>query len=68
MFDLVAELETFDRPIKTEELARLLHVSPKTVTRMATRKTLPSILLGGHRRFNPAAIRAWYQKQNPVLR
>ena len=34
------------------EVARLLHVSPKTITRWANRGLLPCVVtLGGHRRF-----------------
>lgn len=34
------------------EVARVLHVSPKTISRWATRGLLPCLVtLGGHRRF-----------------
>jgi excisionase family DNA binding protein len=47
----VAEIRT-ERYMKTAEVARLLHVSPKTVTRWAKDGRLPhSRTLGGHRRF-----------------
>jgi excisionase family DNA binding protein len=36
----------------TGEVARILHVSPKTVNRWATQGYLPCLItLGGHRRF-----------------
>lgn len=41
------------------QVARLLHVSPKTVSRWAGEGKLPySRTLGGHRRFQASAIRA----------
>lgn len=41
-----------DRYLKTAEVADILHVSPKTVTRWAKDGKLPhSRTLGGHRRF-----------------
>ncbi len=44
--------------LKTAEVAELLHVSPKTVTRWAKDGKLPhSRTLGGHRRFPGEAIR-----------
>ncbi|HEX9890831.1 MAG TPA: helix-turn-helix domain-containing protein [Actinomycetota bacterium] len=44
--------------LKTAEVADLLHVSPKTVTRWAKDGKLPhSRTLGGHRRFPADAIR-----------
>ncbi|HYT29930.1 MAG TPA: helix-turn-helix domain-containing protein [Actinomycetota bacterium] len=46
-----------DRYLKTSEVARLLHVSPKTVTRWAKDGKLPhSRTLGGHRRFPAGSI------------
>lgn len=44
--------------LKTAEVADILHVSPKTVTRWAKDGKLPhSRTLGGHRRFPAEAIR-----------
>jgi excisionase family DNA binding protein len=43
--------------LKTAEVAEMLHVSPKTVTRWAKDGKLPhSRTLGGHRRFPAEAI------------
>jgi excisionase family DNA binding protein len=44
--------------LKTAEVARLLHVSPKTIARWSLEKKLPhTITPGGHRRFPALAIR-----------
>ena len=44
--------------LKTAEVADILHVSPKTVTRWAKDGKLPhSRTLGGHRRFRASEIR-----------
>ncbi len=44
--------------LKTAEVADILHVSPKTVTRWAKDGKLPhSRTLGGHRRFPATQIR-----------
>ncbi len=44
--------------LKTAEVADILHVSPKTVTRWAKDGKLPhSRTLGGHRRFPESSIR-----------
>ena len=41
-----------DRYLMPGEVARLLHVSPKTISRWAEQGLLPCIVtLGGHRRF-----------------
>lgn len=53
---IVAE-ERGNKYLRTAEVARLLHVSPKTVTRWAKDGKLPhSRTLGGHRRFPAEAI------------
>ena len=54
--EFVAE-DRGDRYLRTAEVARILHVSPKTVTRWAKDGKLPhSRTLGGHRRFPAEAI------------
>lgn len=49
---------TDDEYLKTADVAALLHVSPKTVTRWAKDGRLPhSRTLGGHRRFPAVEIK-----------
>jgi excisionase family DNA binding protein len=44
--------------LRTAEVADILHVSPKTVTRWAKEGKLPFLrTLGGHRRYPEVAIR-----------
>jgi excisionase family DNA binding protein len=44
--------------LRTAEVAELLHVSPKTITRWAKEGRLPhSRTLGGHRRYSAEDIR-----------
>lgn len=46
-----------DTYIRTAEAARILRVSPKTVSRWAKQGKLPHVVtLGGHRRFPATAI------------
>ncbi|HVE76478.1 MAG TPA: helix-turn-helix domain-containing protein [Actinomycetota bacterium] len=43
--------------LRTAQVARLLHVSPKTISRWAKEQKLPYVMtLGGHRRFPAEAI------------
>ncbi len=50
--------ESASKYLKTAEVADILHVSPKTVTRWAKDGKLPhSRTLGGHRRFPGEAIK-----------
>ena len=48
-----------DEYLRAGDVARLLHVSPKTVARWATQQKLPYVkTLGGHRRFPADQIQA----------
>ena len=48
----VSRRDTDDPYLRTSEVARILCVSPKTVSRWATQGKLPHLItLGGHRRF-----------------
>jgi excisionase family DNA binding protein len=50
---------TQPRYLRTAQVAELLHVSPKTVSRWAQEGRLPFFrTLGGHRRYPDAEIRA----------
>ena len=50
---------TEPRYLRTAQVAELLHVSPKTVSRWAQDGRLPYLrTLGGHRRYPDAEIRA----------
>ena len=50
--------------LRTSEVADLLHVSPKTVSRWAKEGRLPFMkTLGGHRRYPAAKIRELVQEQ-----
>ena len=49
--------------LRTAEVARLMHVSPKTIARWAKEDKLPYVrTLGGHRRFPARAIRELLEK------
>ena len=55
----MAEAEDDDIYLRSSEVAYLLHVSPKTVSRWAKEGKLPyRRTLGGHRRFPADGIRA----------
>lgn len=52
-------VEPQPRYLRTEEVAEILHCTPKTVSRWAAEGRLPFLkTLGGHRRYPEAEIRA----------
>jgi excisionase family DNA binding protein len=55
----MAKFEAPPRFLAAGEVAELLHVSPKTISRWANEKKLPFVrTIGGHRRFDPAVVAA----------
>lgn len=65
----MAEKKTTTRYLKTGDVADMLHISPKTVTRWARDGKLPhSRTLGGHRRFPPDAIEKLVQELSQPVR
>lgn len=56
-----------ERYIKTAEVAEILRVSPKTVSRWAKDGKLPHLItLGGHRRFPLGEIEALARRQKVI--
>ncbi len=49
-----------------DELAALLRKSSCTVYRLAQKKQLPSLVIGGSRMFDPAALGMHFRKKSPA--
>jgi excisionase family DNA binding protein len=64
-WSLVAEIEAHAGLMTIDEVAGLLRVSNCTVYRLAQRKQLPSLIVGGSRRFDPAALGMHFRKKSP---
>jgi excisionase family DNA binding protein len=64
--DFMTKASNTDKEFLTPgEVARLLHVSPKTVNRWAHEGRLPCIVtLGGHRRFPRVDVEAAVQRMH----
>ena len=61
------EVQRDERYIKTAEVAEILRVSPKTVSRWAKDGKLPHLItLGGHRRFPLHEIEALARRQKVI--
>jgi excisionase family DNA binding protein len=59
-------LETLDvlsRLLTAKEVARLLGVHPNYIYNLATSGELPSLRIGGNRRFRWSEIEAWLEGQ-----
>lgn len=65
MFDLFQKLEEQEKLMNKKQVAELLDVTPRTVERMID-SGLPSILIGGQRRFDPAQLHRYFSRKNPL--
>jgi excisionase family DNA binding protein len=52
-----------EEPIGAEEAAKMLGVTPRTVTRLAERGEIPGFRVGRLWRFRPSDIREYIEKQ-----
>ena len=67
VFNLLNELEAFNRLMDVGDVAKILKKSKCAVYRMAQKGQLPSILVGGSRRFDPSTLAAHFRKKSPQL-
>lgn len=51
--------------MSVEDVAEVLDVSKFSVYRMAAKKQLPSLVIGGQRKFDPAALAMHFRKKSP---
>ena len=64
-WSLVAAIEAHRGLMTVDEVAAVLRVSVYTVYRMTQRKQIPSLVIGGSRRFDPAPLAMHYRKKSP---
>ena len=60
---LIDALATYERPLTTKEVAKLLNVSPLSVQRKAKRGTIPAFKVGRLFRYDPKALAVWARKR-----
>jgi excisionase family DNA binding protein len=64
-WSFIAEIEAHAGLMTVDEVAEVLRTSKFTIYRMAQRKQLPSLVIGGSRRFDPAALGMHFRKKSP---
>ena len=62
-FDFLTVLKQQTTLLTAEQVADFLNVSPETIMQMAAKQDIPSILIGGHRRFDPKMLYSWYMRK-----
>ena len=65
MFDFLGALEQTTSMLSPAQVRDMLGVSESTLRRLVTKREIPSILIGGQRRFDPKVLSWWYLKKQP---
>jgi excisionase family DNA binding protein len=64
-WSLISALDSFYGLMTVDDVAEVLGISKFTVYRMAQKKQLPSLVIGGSRKFDPAALAMHFRKRSP---
>ena len=67
MFNILLALESARGLLTVRDVAELLGKSPFTVYRMAEKRKIPSLMIGGSRCFDPSVLALWLSKKEPSL-
>jgi predicted DNA-binding transcriptional regulator AlpA len=67
MFNILAKLNTYDRPLKVEDVVEVFDFSKSKVYRMSESKQIPSALLGGTWVYDPSALAMWVASKDPHI-
>ena len=67
MFNILLALESARGLLRVRQVAALLGRSSCSVHRMAEKRQIPSLLIGGSRCFDPSVLALWLSKKEPTL-
>lgn len=67
MFNIMAAFESARGLLTARQVGKILGKSPFTIYRMAEKRQIPSMLIGGSRCFDPSVLALWLSKKEPTL-
>lgn len=67
MFNILLALESARGLLTVREVAELLGKSPYSIYRLAEKRQIPSMVIGGSRCFDPSVLALWLSKKEPSL-
>jgi len=67
MYNILIALESVQRMLTVREVAELLQKSHFSIYRMAQKRQIPSLMIGGTRYFDPSVLALWLSKKEPSL-
>jgi excisionase family DNA binding protein len=67
VFNIITKLNSYDRPLSVEDVVDVFGLSKTTVYRMSESGQMPSMILGGSRRYDPSALAMWVASKEPRI-
>ena len=67
VFNILVALESADGLLNVREVASLLGKAPFSIYRLAQKRQILSLMIGGHRCFDPSVLALWLAKKEPTL-
>lgn len=67
MFNIITKLNSFDRPLKVEDVVDVFRLSKTTVYRLSESGQMPSAMLGGSRIYDPSTLAMWIASKDPRI-
>jgi predicted DNA-binding transcriptional regulator AlpA len=67
VFNIIEKLNSYDRPLKVEDVVDVFGFSKTKVYRMSETKQIPSTLLGGTWVYDPSALAMWVANKDPNI-
>jgi excisionase family DNA binding protein len=68
VFDIISQIEAQEDFLSVKELCSLLSISRSSLNRLIVNSEIPSLMIGGQRKFNPGSIKRWLIRKSPELR
>lgn len=67
VFNLIEKLDSYDRPLRVEDVVDVFGFSKTKVYRMSESKQIPCALLGGTWVYDPSALAMWVANKDPNI-
>lgn len=67
MFNIITKLNSYDRPLRVEDVVDVFGLSKTTVYRLSESGQMPSAMLGGSRIYDPSTLAMWIARKEPLI-
>jgi len=67
VFNIITKLNSYDRPLKVEDVVDVFGLSKTTVYRLSESGQMPSAMFGGSRIYDPSTLAMWVAGKQPLI-